>query len=193
MEGMRMPGNGRRTSDEALNRALAVLERSEGDEREIDAALSAIVRMLPAPAGSAGFVRRAMRSVREAPLAKERRPLAEPVPLWGRAAMGALGAAGSVWLAASSFGLAWENVLSRLVAFLVHAELSVLASANTALRVGRTLLVVSEALAGALGSPPLSLVLMVTAGVGGVSLLALVRLLSGEQESLSWPDRSSLV
>jgi hypothetical protein len=179
-------------SDEALRRALAVLGRPDADEPEVGAAFRAVARALPS-AAPAGFVRRSMRLVREAPLAQGRRPLAEPIPIWGRAAVAGAGALAVVWAAGAWVGVSWQAVLAGLIAFVVHAEVSLFASVNTLLRIGRTLLVVSEALAGALDSPPVSVALMLTAGVGGVSLLALVRLLSREQESVSWPDRSSLV
>ena len=188
-------GNKRRPvpSDGALNSALEVLDRPDAGEREVDAAFATIASGLSLPAPSTVFVRRVIDAVRDAPLAEGRRALGDPAPLWGRVAALAAGAAVALSLLALFFGPLWGYTLARFVGLIVRAEVSVLVSLSAAVRIARTAVVVSEAVASALASPPLSGVLLGTAVVGGLSLLALIRLLSREQESLSWPGPSSLV
>jgi hypothetical protein len=191
---MRVARN-RRTapSDDELDRALTILDRPDADEGAVDAAFDTLVSLSPSPAPSPGFARRVTLAVRKAPLGAGRRPLAEPLPDWSRVAALAVAAPAVAWGAVAAFGSLGAYILARIVEFFVQAGLSVLASLNTALRVWRAVVTVAAALADAIASPAVGTVLTATALVSGLSLIALVRLLSTEQESPPWRDRSSLV
>ena len=180
-------------SDDELNRALTILNRPDADEGAVDAAFKTLVSLSPAPVPSTGFARRVTLAVHRAPLGEGRRPFAEPLPDWSRAAALAAAAAAAGWGAVAAFGPLGAYTLARIVEFFVRAGLWVLVSLNTALRVWRAIVTVAAAVADALASPAVGMMLTAIVLVSGLSLIALVRLLSTEQESSRWQDRSSLV
>jgi hypothetical protein len=180
-------------SDDELNRALTILDRPDADEGAVDGAFETLVSLTTAPAPSTGFTRRVMLAVRKAPLGEGRRPLAALLPNWARVAARAAAASAVLWGAVAVFGPLGAYTFARIVEFFVRAGLWVLVSLNTALRVWRAIVTVAAALADALASPAVGMMLTATALACGLSLIALVRLLSTEQESSRWQDRSSLV
>ena len=180
-------------ADDELPRALAILERSDADEAAVDTAFETLVSGLAAPVPSRDFARRVTLAVRQAPLGEGRRPLARPMADWPRVAALAAAAAAVVWGSVAGIGPFGAYTLARIVEFFVRAGLSVLVSLNTVLRVWSAVLTVAAALTEALASPAVGLALTTTAMVSGLSLIALVRLLSTEQESAPWHDRSSPV
>ena len=111
----------------------------------------------------------------------------------GSAAAFAAAAAALAWGVWPPPGRSERPRVVRVVGFFVRGGLSVLASLGPALRLWGATVTVATALAEALASPPVATALTVTALVSGLSLIALIRLLSTEQESLPWQDRSSLV
>ena len=185
----------RRTpADDELTRALAVLERSDADEAAVDTAFETLVSGLAdPPVPSRDFARRVTLAARQAPLGEGRHPLARPLADWFRGAALAAAAAAVVWGSVAGIGPFGAYTLARIVEFFVRAGLSVLVSLNTVLRVWSAVLTVAAALTEALASPAVGLALTTTAMVSGLSLIALVRLLSTEQESAPWHDRSSPV
>jgi hypothetical protein len=191
---MKVARETRRTpADDELNRALAVLERSDADEAAVDKAFETLVSSLAAPVPSGDFARRVTLAVRRAPLGEGRRPLARPLADWSRVAALAAAAAAVAWGVVAGIGPFGAYTLARIVEFFVRAGLSVLVSLSTALRVWDAVLTVAAALTESLASPAVGLALTATAMVSGLSLIALVRLLSTEQESAPWHDRSSPV
>jgi hypothetical protein len=180
-------------SDDELNRAVSILTRPDADQGAVDAAFETLASVAPAPGPSRGFARRVTLAVRQAPLAEGRRPLARLLPDWFRVTARAAAAATVSWGALAVLGPFGAYAVARVVEFLVRAGLSILVSLNTLLRVGRAVVTVAAALAGAIASPPMTTVLTMTALVSGLGLIALIRLLSTEQESSPWPNRSSSV
>jgi hypothetical protein len=173
-------------SDDELNRALTILDRPAAEEGAVDAAFKTLMSLSPAPASSTGFARSVMLAVRKAPLGEGRRPFAEPLQDWSRVAAFAAAIAATLWGAVAAFGPLGAYTLARIVEFLVQAGLWVLVSLSTALRVWRAGVAVAAALADALASPAVGMMLTATVLVSGLSLIALVRLLSAEQESSPW-------
>jgi hypothetical protein len=171
-------------SDEELNRAVSVLDQPDAGEAAVDAAFRTLVSLAPSPVPSRGFAGRVARAVRHVPLAEGRRPLARPLPDWFRTAAWAAAVAtiAGGFVAALS-PLATQTVI-RIVEFFVRGGLSLLASVDTAVRLWNVAVNVGTALAGALASPPIATMLMATALVSGLSVIALIQLLSTEQESL---------
>ncbi len=178
-------------SEQALKGALTILERPDADERAVEEAFKTLTSALPLPPAPKDFARRVVRSVRRAPLPKGRRTLTKPLPPWGWLAMCAATAAAG-WAVVAVFGPFEAYAVAGVVQFFVRAGLSGLASLHAFVLLGRAAVTVSGALADALALPALSAALTGTALVGGLSLIALIRLLSREQESSPWPDRPSL-
>jgi hypothetical protein len=171
-------------SDEELNRAVSVLDQPDADETAVDAAFCTLVSLSPSPVPPRGFARRVAQAVRRAPLAEGRRSLARPLLDWPRTAAWAAAVAtvtGGFVAALSPLG---TRTVIRIVEFFVRGGLSLLASVDTALRLWNVAVNVGTALAEALASPPIAMMLMATALVSGLSVIALIQLLSTEQESL---------
>jgi len=180
-------------SDDELSRALSVLDQPDADEAAVDAAFRTVVSMSAPPRPSSDFARRVLMAARRAPLADGRRPLAgRPADWLGMAAL-AVAAAALAWGALAAAGVAGAPAVVRVVGFFVRGALWVLAPLGTVLRLWGSTVTLATALAEALASPPVVTAVTATALVSGLSLIALIRLLSTEQESVPWQDRSSRV
>ena len=202
-----MTANGRREpTDQELRRALDILKQSDGDQAAIDTAFETLVPLSSAPAPPRDFSRRVMLAVRQAPLAEGRVRLAKPLIKWSHVAgalarhprWGAVAATGAAAVvvaggAVATFGPFATPVLVAMVALLLGTGRWLLASLTTGLRIWNATATAGAALADALASPQVAIVLTATVLVGVLSLTALTRLLLTKQEPSPWHNNSSLL
>lgn len=173
-------------SDEELRRAIATLDQPTADDDAIDGAFGAVVRAVTGPRPPKDFSRRTMLAVRRAPLPDRR------VALRRSTVSAPLSVALAVVAAATAYGIVVTStpvatrILVRTIALLLQACLSVLMSLTHLFDLWRVLSTIGTAVAEALSSSDIALALTATALVGVLSLTALARLLSSDQESSQW-------
>ena len=201
-----MTANGRHEpTDQELRRALEILSQPDADEDAIDTAFEMLVPLSSAPTPPQDFSRRVMLAVRQAGLAKGRVPLVKALPDWPRVAgsparhphwgaVAALGAAAAAVAggAVAIFGPSATPVLVATVALFIGTGQWLLASVTTGLRIWNATATAGAALADALTSPQMAIVLATATLVGVLSLTALTQLLSTKQEPSRWHNNSSL-
>lgn len=171
-----------RKKDDEILQALDLLQDADVTEAEADAAFHTLARRLPKPLPRASFAARVMYAVQQAPLPAGRVALISRPPRRLFVGIGAMASVAALWVALLLAPVTLP-IFARVFAFAVQASLLVIPPLTAGLDVWAVISTAAQTIAEALTLPEMLSALAVVTSVGVLSLGALARVISSQQES----------
>ena len=165
-----------------MRRAGKILGDPTADESAMDQAIGTMMRVTSPPLPPKDFARRVMLAIQQAPPPEGRRSLAKPPTNVSRVAVLVAVAAVTAYGVIVTLGPVATRIFVRTIALSIQVSLRMLVSLNGVFELWSAVSTVRSAVAEAFTSPGMSIAVIAAALVAMLSLTALTRLLSSEQE-----------